>query len=1031
MSVWFTESFRGQVYWDVSRLESISRDQFHEFVKACPIYFNGGIIAETGEFPKVEFPTGFAEDIDHEWLDRVFYDSVRNGRPKLKGGGVTQQLLKTNARFKTGFPAVMRMYQEISKSCYKDATDRAKPEHKFLSLFVEHGFRAQAGMMKTTAEVAEAAANRINHKALLEASVYQQLTHIVRSVINLRWKNQVRKQAQSHPSAMKSLTNFAEDAQLPEDWIAYYDGWMTYIQHPDDPEDEWYALTTVDLDRLQQMLISRGMLSLHEASWSCTAGNDSALYRTHKARIMRIFESAIKKASEDPEFCSELCRDMRKTFNTYLSMAAGSLSDSATDAMMAELRNSKCGKYFSTQKFLAALIDMPFDLAQDLGRIYKLLPAPDYDIGESFASRQKQHLSMNPLNEITGQNPCNLDEFRKYMRKLVIITLVRKAHGKGVGKFKGAVAPRWWKDYMDRGVLPDRLDSVDSIDLTGVATYKIRTEDNPDILKDSAVCEEDIDLAFDDEEGAFKRRNMLLRYLYDNACPTPDKARNGLSRRDHIHRVGFKMEAHKPVSRLFFIGNYSDRIVQSEMEENVHRIALHCPGYMIGQSPEFSTTKIMQMVAPRLAYDEEVFFFNFDISAWSPGMRDDIQRISHAIWGEVFDRMEFKLAHKINEKAVIILNKRGYQAAYINPGANLEGYNGKEMTFLHCALMGYSVYRYRRATHHNVTIPLAAYIDDGLAAFPEKKSIGPTRFLKFAEIVEETYQALGFLLERSKCFMSDSFAIFLNEIYMSGSHITYGLRAVMRVGTSAFEKHETLLARANTYLSGAQGAMKAGLDIISSFIVYLWLIGRMLLVYGAVEFMDARASVLYSFTPRGLGGLGAGSIVSVATNLVVDNTVEGVACIQEMCRAYPAYKPKVCRLLRQDVVEKSDVAKMVAPTSLEAPHASMSENRLSSAVARALMREQLARRAKVLVRLYKGVKIEQLSTAIIGPNVALSAVMLKDLLAATPLALIESLVRKFDSARTMAVLIGPKEFRRITRQNRAEGLLSMANFRKL
>lgn len=524
---------------------------------------------------------------------------------------------------------------------------------------------------------------------------------------------------------------------------------------------------------------------------------------------------------------------------------------------------------------------------------------------------------------------------------------------------------------------------------------------------------------------------MLLRYLFDDSCPTVAKARNRLGRASHVHRVGFKMEAHKPVSRLFFIGNYTDRLVQSEMEENVHRIALHCPGYMIGQSTEFKTKKIMGMVAPRLEHDERVYFLNFDISAWSPGMRDDIQRLSHAAWGEVFDRPEFHLAHRINEGATIALNKRGYRASYINPGANLEGYNGKELTFLHCALMGYSVYRYRRGSGHEVTVPLAAYIDDGLASFREKAVNGSRRFLEFAGVVEETYQSLGFLLEKSKCFLSDSFAIFLNEIYLGGQHITYGLRAIMRVGTAAFDKHETLCARANTYLSGAQGAMKAGLDVISSLVCYIWLIGRMLLVYGVREFMDARASVLYAFTPRGLGGLGAGTAVAIATNLVTDGFVEGIASLQEMCLAYPAYRDKVSSILRQDVVVKSEVAIMLNPRTLEAPQKSMSENRLRSSVAAALVKAPLARRARQLVRLYKCVRIEDLARAIVRPNVSTSEVVLQEIVSATPLALIEALVRKFDSARTMANLIGTREFARVTRANRADGLQSMAKFRRL
>lgn len=1031
MSVWFTESFRGQVFWDVSRIGAVTEGDFLSFTKQCPVTFVGGTIVASGEHPEVSFPKGISSSIDTKFLLETFYRYSRDGKKLIDGGGITKALLRRGCTFKTGLAAVYRLYTELDRNAEVYVGSEADTEASFLWSFVEHGFRSQTGLMKTTARVSETAIKRTNRKALREATVYQKLTTKVRSMINLRWKNRVRKQAHGEAKAVAKMENFADLADLGEDWTLHYDGWLTYLHFDSDEADEWYVLTTVDLDRLQQMLISRSMLALHEATWPCTADNSANEYAGYKKRIYKLFSSAIESASNAGEDAGLLCRDMRKVFNTYLSMAAGELSDEATATMLREIKIKRYDRFFNATKFLGILQSMPFDLAQDLGRIFKLLPAPDYDIAESFAARQDQHRNTNEYKPLDGDNPCNMEEFRQYFRKLMIQTLVQKNHHKGVGKHRSRRAPRWWKDYSENGYLPARLSAVDEIDLTGVCTYKERTEDNPDILKDSAVCEEHLDDVMSDEPDSFRRRNMLLRYLFDSTCPTPEKARKLLTRPEHVHRVGFKMEAHKPIARLFFIGNYTDRIVQSEMEENVHRVALHCPGYIIGQSPEFITTKIMQMVAPTLAYDEEVFFLNFDISAWSPGMRPDVQRISHDIWGEVFDRGEFRHAHRINEKSTIVLNKRGYQAAYINDGANLEGYNGKEMTFLHCALMGYSVYRYRRETGHDLSIPLAAYIDDGLAAFKDKVSNGPTRFLKFAEVVEDTYQRLGFLLEKSKCFLSDSFAIFLNEIYMGGQHITYGLRAIMRVGTKAFEKHETLRSRANTYMSGAQGAMKSGLDVISSFVAYLWLIGRMLLIYGVGEFMDARGAVLYAFTPGALGGLGAGSAVAVMTNLVSDGFTEGVACLQEMCRAYPAYKPKVVRLLRQDVIEKTNVATLLSPGSIEATKSAMHENRLSSAVARALLKEPLARRARILVRLYKKVKLEEMADAILVRTTTISPAVLSEIVSATPLALIEALVKKFNSSRTMSNLIGGKAFRRITRENRADGLNSMATFRRL
>lgn len=1031
MSVWFTESFRGQVFWDAARLKQLDYVSWEKLLKQCPVYFHGGTILPTGNYEGVDFPTGESHEVPRKWMKQVFYDYTHETSRPVDGGAVTKILLESGAEFETGYTAVLKLYVNAKKHMLAVASREVRDECAFLKTFVTHAFRAQYQLMKTTPEIAASAMERIDFKAFAECSTYQRLADNFRRLLTTRFKNRVRQQAAGRAKAVASLDNFAELAGLPDDWTVYYDGWLTYVQLPDSADHEWLALTTVDLDRIQQMLVSRAMISAQEAVWGATAGNDAHEYRSYRKLIERQFDRAVEKASMDRIQASELCKDLRKAFNAYLSMAAGELSDDSTDAMFAEIAAKKGGKFFNVQAYVSALASMPFDIAQDLGRIYKLLAAPDYDIGESFAARQAQHLATNPLMEKLDGNACTLEEFRLYFKKLLAITLTRKNGGKGVGIWTKPVKPRWWPDYEKTGALPQSLQQLDGLSLRGTAKYVERSDESPDILKDSAACEEILDEAESVGEDTKVKRNMLLRYLYDPTCPVPSAARIRLTRREHVHRVGFKMEAHKPVSRLFFIGNMSDRMIQSEMEENVHRIALFCPGYIIGQTPELTTKKIMSMVAPKLEYNERIYFFNFDISAWSPGMRGDVQRISHEAWGEVFDCPYFDNAYRINEKSTIVLNKRGYSAKYINPEANLEGYNGKEMTFMHCALMGYSVYRYRRETGHDITIPLAAYIDDGLAAFKDLDKAGPGRFLKFCEIVEDTYQRLGFQLERSKCFMSDSFAIFLNEIYFEGRHITYGLRAIMRVGTKAFEKHDTLHARATTYASGAQGAMKAGLDVISAFVIYLWLIGRMLLVYGARPYLDARACVLYAFTPKGLGGLGAGSVVAICTNLVVDALVEGTMCIQAMAAAYPPYEDKVVAILRQPVVEKDPVGLMLAPNSLDSPTAKMSENRLSVAVARALSTAKLAPKARAMFTMYKNVNLNELAEALVVPNTQLSQAMMDMVLAGTPIALIDSLIRKFQSSRTMVAVIGAGQLKRITKENRADALASLSLFRRI
>jgi hypothetical protein len=1042
MSVWFTESFRGQVLWDFARLGEVTLDDWKALARKTDISFDGGTLVATGEFEEITYPGGLAKDLvdrvpDFGFSD-IFYKSIKDSVNLNAFGHVTKLLAESTTRFVTGIHATYALFSDLVALPKTFAATDASLSHDYVSKFMDQGFRCQVGIMKTTPAAALKAFERIDSQSVKEAARWQAIAEKMRSLLTCRRYGQAsveqRGAIPTNRLGKRELTSFHDVKCIgfPDDWSVHFDGWVTYVQTATLGEDEFYALSTVDLDRIQQMCISLSMLELHQAVWCMTAGNTLSEYLKLKRPLMAMFFKSLRDCT-DPEKDRNpnmLCRDYRKVFNVYLSMAAGALSDIGTADLLKDVSEARCKRHFNVDRLLLLLQQAPFDIAQDLGRLYKLLPAPDYDIGASFVARQKQHLSMNPSKNIIGKNPCNLEEFRQYIRKLVIITLTKQNHGKGVGKHKSNRKPKWWADYLRVGLLPDRLACVDEIDLRGTAPYVERTPEGVAQWKDSAVCEEKLEDVEEVQPANTYRRNMLLRFLFDPTCPDAEKARINISRKEHVHRVGFKMEAHKTEARLFFIGNHSDRLVQSEMEENVHRIALHTPGYMIGQTPEFATQKVMRMVSPDLAPDESIFYLNFDISAWSPGMRDDIQRLSHEIWGEVFDRKEFSFAHKINEGAIVVLNKRGYAGAYVNPGANFEGYNGKEMTFLHCALMGYSVYRYRRATTTKLTIQLQAFIDDGLAAFKDKKENGSAAFIEFATIVEETYQALGFLLHKHKCSLSDKFAIFLNEIYWKGVHVIYGLRAIMRVGTKSFDEHETLAARANAYFSGTQGAMKAGLDTLAGFVTYLWLMGRLMLVYGASKFLDPKAAVLYMLVPRALGGLGSPSYVGLCTNLVTDGLTEGIATLQELARAYEPYKPKVISLLRQMVRVREAAGILISPGTVPDHLCPMIETRLKLAVANAMKKANLAPKAKQYVNIGKAADIQELAVALIENSSSIAPAICDDVLDATPYALFMALIKKFESSRTMLVLVGRRQMNKITRENRNDAMKSIQAFAK-
>jgi len=1020
MSVWFTESFRGQILWDFLRNTSLTTADWEKFARRTDLWFSGGSLKETGEFPEVLYPTGEINSILDSRQRTEFMRIFSAKRIAGDCGKVSTWLLTKPTRFECGLSAVFRCFTDLHTWQGRQLARNVTSHTTWIKTFITQALITTAYSSRSQPHVLQKVVERIDWRSIARAERWLEYAAAVRNLVTMRWYKPVMKSAHGKSAPLDVVTT--ERLAVPTDWEVYLDGWMTYIRTSKMSPLEITALSTVDLDRLQQMCVSMAMLDMHQATYAMTAGNVTALanYKVLRRRVEAILLDAL--SSVDSKQSQTLCRDMKKVFSTYLSMAAGELANPGTEELLREIKENHFDATFDARGYFTALKNAPFDLAQDLGRIFKILPAPDYDIGEAFVNRQEELLHPNANLEMLGDNPCTWDEFRQYQRKLMIVTLMVTHQHKGVGKLKGATIPGWWKSYIEEGRIPSGPDLswVDHVDLTGIVRYVERQEDSAVSYKDTACCEEDLAEAEEDVPLPAYRRNMLLRYLFDDDCPTQEKARRMLTRQLHVHRVGFKMEAHKPVARLFYIGNMADRLIQSEMEENVHRIAQRTPGYMIGQTSEFSVGKIMRMIAPSIDPSEKVYYLNFDLKKWSPGMRAEPQRLTHQLFAEIFDRDEFRSAHRINENAAVLLNKRGYHGVFRNLVGNFEGYNGKEMTWLHCSLMGYSVFRYRRKTNHIVSIELCAFIDDGLATFREEIARGPSRFITFVDIVRETYACLGFILELSKCYLSDAFAIFLNEIYFRGRHITYGLRSVMRIGTNMPEKTDTIMDELGAHAAGCQGAMKAGMDLISAYTTFLWAAAHVLIRYGVHEAMDARAAVLYFYTPKAMGGLQQPNLIAMSSNLASDGLAEGIATLQHMAKAYPLYASSVAKLIRSRVNYKSDEAMLVAPRTVRTAGISIVETRLKKAVLTKLQRVQLSRRASKLIGLGKGFDITTFSHSIIAPNSIIVESLITDIKEATPFAVVMALVAKFESARTIQQLVGKGVIRRIVAQNNIE-----------
>lgn len=1031
MSVWYSESFKGELLWSLSKTGVRKRGEWEDLVRKADINFTGGTLLATGDYPEVHYPEGTPSEIldgeGREEFIRIFRDTYACRRAMARRGHVLSEIGKKARVIYTGLPAVYHLYHRIVTDRSFDFDSECTAAMSLIRVYMDHMLSAQHRTMRTTKGVSKAIFSRINWQAASRGARMISLCERVRQLITLQWHGKCLKASYGRLKPY-NLAHYAK-LQWDDEWEIYCDSWVTALRTPDMATDEWMFLTSVDIDRLQQMLRSRGLAYLDAAFWCTTAGNDRGLY-------LRLLRRALSYVDIATERCDDLnahnvCKAFKAAFAVYTAHVAGDLSLKYRRDYVAGVQDLVSRDVFDWSGYVSWLKNVPVDIAQNVGRIFKIFPAPDGDIGTSFTTRQRVHLDVREVIPIKGDNPCSAEEFALYFRKLLIITLMDFNAHRGVGRPIQAVPPVWWDAYIQHGTVPAGLDWVNEVDLRGTRKYLRRTGDLAFYIKDSVVCEENLEEASSDKSALDIKRNMILRYLFDDDCPTISSARAHLSSDEHVHRVGFKMEGHKPVMRNFYIGNYSDRLCTSESDENIHRTAVRARGYIVGVSPEKTVEKIQNMISPDLPLGDMIYYLNYDFREFSPTLLALLRNVSTRGWDEVLDDSMVRKARRATRNATLILNKRGYKGAYTADDLDLEGYKGKENTFLAIALMGYGVYRYNRQAAHPTTIDLAAYIDDGLAVFHDKIANGAENFERFVEIVDETFTALGMRLNLPKSYPSDRFATMLNEVYIQGRHVPYGLRAVLRAGSKIPEPTDTLDERVALIFSSCQGAEKAGLDQIAAFCLFHFLLAWELLRFGIRDTMCPRAMVLFVLAPIALGGLSTGSWTALTGNLVRDSFVHYTGLLQECVRTYPPYHNAVVRLLRQAVVLKSRKQVLMAPLSVRTPTLVRRQDRLRSAVMDRLRKATLSRGAFKFFAFVNKVDLQAYAEAVLPTAGSVAHSYLLDVRDANPFSMYLNFMRRFESSRTVTALLGRNEMRRIAYLNRQDAFKSFRDFRSL
>jgi len=797
-----------------------------------------------------------------------------------------------------------------------------------------------------------------------------------------------------------------------------------------------YALGKSDVERLHQVLMSTVSALVGVCAQACVG---TRLQKQKACLAVGVAESNLQRivdSSRRVPLGDEVlvCKGYRRAYTAHLGVLAGGLCRREAEGLVQEAMDTAAPGVLDVEGFLRDSLTVDAASSLNAAKMFKVCPAPDVSPGAAMMDRIAQIGNCNVTSNTV------MAEFKDELRSQILRAHIR--HHKGRLSLRSdANRPIWMTEY-----LMGQYDRVPSAEIhrflawEGTAEFPDVSPHDPANWKDSGLGADTIQEAESDKHLGPKA-NMITRLLFDSECPMPGRR---VFSAEHVIKFFIKAEGHKDPARGIFSANLTDRQAQSWMERGVDSIARHHPAYMIGQPVDVKEERVIQLTSPPARAGWVALYYSFDISGWSAKMPAEPQRISHSLWGELFGESLYRSATTLNEGAYIYLKLDGYRGWYRNTCSNLEGFNGKEMTMVLVALLSLSVRKWRERVVPDGLLTqqealatsalLFAYIDDGLSRIdlPRAKALGA--FNLYKQVVIETFQSCGFSVEVTKCFPSDRFAIFLNEVYLGGRHVVHGVRAAMAIGSEATERHTSLIERVSSVSTGCRGAVMAGLNPESATILMAYHTFLHLLEWSHER--DPVVLAAWSYTPRTWGGLGLPNMLQLFTSGSGAAFEEGLATLQAYARLNKSVRKVFTSLCRTELDERDEVGTLVAPLSGRVVKGYMVDSRVAVYVRRALKERvdngDVSNYARRLLR-YADEKAFRLYAEAIVPlnsKEVLQEQMLINVAEAHPHSVFSAFARRLEKSMTVLSIVGRDAFTHILRDNREDVVQSLLAFRE-
>jgi hypothetical protein len=719
----------------------------------------------------------------------------------------------------------------------------------------------------------------------------------------------------------------------------------------------------------------------------------------------------------------------------YKAKLSGELARADTAELRADLEASAPAAYaLGELRALASSVEgLPPFAALNVIKVYRLMPPGDISLVEALYERWLKARVKNRMA------PGAVEPFKAELRCVVVEGAWRS--GKTFALRAGMIRPRWWDSYIHKRYDDPAVDidwdvAVDILDWRAKGVMPVVVDANPKAYKDSGLGADTLAEAMGEVKVPFYKKNMILRATFDKNAPLPS---GKPPERTCVVGTLLKPEPHK--KRVAYSGAMADRIAQSKTERAVSDTLSALPSFAVTKTGPEKDERFDKFSRPPVQVSGAGYlvalYYSFDVSGWSENMPGALQTASHEVWDEYFGGRDFRETSKNHVGATVTARSDGMKAWYINGDANFEGYNGKEMTAMHIAVMRVAVKKLRAAAaaaqidvpSRALRVMLMAYIDDGVAKMTLPAVHARVLFQMFRDIVTTTWADHGLAIEPKKSFPSTSFFEFLAEAYLAGVHLAHGIKAAMRITVDGFDRTDTLPARIAKLSGSVRGMVSAGVKVTGAYMMLTVLCAEELRNWAV--FKSPVLMTAFLLSPRSEGCLGLASIIAMDVNASGDAAMESYETLHAWARLNVTAKAYYVRMVRAGKIPRTALDVLTTPIGGTGKLPRMTKSLMTSRVRKALLAAKDAGKLSAignrLMDLDDPADAEAFARTVvpIGVKAVLQEQILVDARAGMPDVVCKAFIGRFDKYRTFMTICGRDSVSAVVTQARREAKASL------